>query len=63
MTRELYQREARLLDELNNLQKDIGAVEVIRDSDSAMLLLSLRNTLRERIRDRRRKIEEEFAAL
>ena len=56
MTRELYQRESRLL-------KDIGAVEVIRDSDSAMLLLSLRNTLRERIRDRRRKIEEEFAAL
>jgi hypothetical protein len=63
MTRELYQRESRLLDELNNLQQDIGAVEVIRDSDSAMLLLSLRKTLRERIRDRRRKIEEEFAAL
>ena len=70
MTRESYQRASRLLDELNNLQhfgeiiqEDTGAVEVIRGSDSVILSVPLRNTLRECIRARRRKIEEEFAAL
>jgi hypothetical protein len=70
MTRELYQRATRLLDELKDLrhfgeiiQEDTGAVEVIRGSDSIMLSVPLRNIFRECIRARWRKIEEEFAAL
>lgn len=70
MTRELYQRATRLLDELNNLQhfgriiqEDTGAVEVIRGSDSVMLSVDSRNILRKCVRDRRREIAEEFASL
>lgn len=70
MTRELYQRATRLLDELTDLrhfgeiiQEDTGAVEVIRGSDSIMLSVALRNIFRKCVRDRWREIEEEFASL
>lgn len=70
MTRELYQRATRLLDELTDLrhfgeiiQEDTGAVEVIRGSDSIMLSVALRNIFRKCVRARQREIEEEFASL